>query len=79
MGSLEEEELVEMVHDFMEYSESSPRRPLFSSSSNCLPPNNQTQYFTLQVFVPYTSSKNTSYLQVSFYLYSGFGVLFLCM
>ncbi|KAF3440569.1 hypothetical protein FNV43_RR18853 [Rhamnella rubrinervis] len=48
MGSFEEEKLIEMVHDFMEYSESSPRRPLFSSSSNRLPLNNQTQYFTLQ-------------------------------
>ncbi|KAH7520810.1 hypothetical protein FEM48_Zijuj08G0185500 [Ziziphus jujuba var. spinosa] len=46
MGSLEDEILVQMVHDFMEYSES-PARPLFSSSSNCPPLNNQTQYFTL--------------------------------
>ncbi|KAK9292292.1 hypothetical protein L1049_020256 [Liquidambar formosana] len=45
MGSLEEERLFQMVHDFIE-SESPP--PIFSASSQCIPLNHGTNYFTLQ-------------------------------
>ncbi|PON72487.1 hypothetical protein PanWU01x14_065220 [Parasponia andersonii] len=51
MGSLEEEKLVQMVHDFIE-SETNSTAPLLISPhhhySNSLPLNNQAQYFTLQ-------------------------------
>lgn len=46
MGSLEEERLVQMVHDFIE-SESSP--PIFPASSNYPSIEHQAKYFTLQV------------------------------
>ncbi|XP_054807420.1 uncharacterized protein LOC129309749 [Prosopis cineraria] len=45
MGSLEEDELVRMVRDFIESESPSPA---ISSSSNCLALNHQTQYFLLQ-------------------------------
>ncbi|XP_027342596.1 uncharacterized protein LOC113855242 [Abrus precatorius] len=45
MGSLEEDELVRMVQDFIESESTSP---ISSTSSNCHALNHQTQYFILQ-------------------------------
>ncbi|KAJ4838251.1 hypothetical protein Tsubulata_011321 [Turnera subulata] len=45
MSSIEEERLVQMVHDFIE-SGTSP--PMFPSSSNCLPVNHEAKYIALQ-------------------------------
>ncbi|KAK7358845.1 hypothetical protein VNO77_00785 [Canavalia gladiata] len=45
MGSLEEDELVQMVQDFIESESTSPTR---STSTNCHALNHRTQYFILQ-------------------------------
>jgi hypothetical protein len=49
MGSLEEDELVQMVQDFIESDHSSNSPTSFITSSNHHPLHNRTQYFILQV------------------------------
>lgn len=48
MGSIEEDELVRMVQDFIESESTSPKS---STSSNCHALNHGTQYFILQVLL----------------------------
>ncbi|CAJ2676871.1 unnamed protein product [Trifolium pratense] len=48
MGSLEEDELVQMVQDFIESDHSSNSPTTFITSSNHHPLHNKTQYFILQ-------------------------------
>ncbi|KDP26141.1 hypothetical protein JCGZ_22242 [Jatropha curcas] len=61
MGSLEEERLVQMVHDFIE-SGSSPL-PIFPNSSNCLSLDHQATYFTLQEILEKMTEAENKVLQ----------------
>lgn len=49
MGSLEEDELVQMVHDFIESDHSPNSATTFITSSNHHPLHNRSQYFILKV------------------------------
>ncbi|KAJ6413761.1 hypothetical protein OIU84_006547 [Salix udensis] len=60
MGSLEEERLVQMVHDFIESESSTP--PMFPASSNCLSIN-QAKCFTLQEILRRVTEAETRVLE----------------
>ncbi|KAJ6682791.1 hypothetical protein OIU74_020936 [Salix koriyanagi] len=60
MGSLEEERLVQMVHDFIESESSTP--PMFPASSNCLSIN-KAKCFTLQEILGRVTEAETRVLE----------------
>lgn len=60
MVSLEEERLVQMVHDFIESESSTP--PIFPASSNCLSIN-QARCFTLQEILGRVTEAETKVLE----------------